>query len=361
MPIDPRIPLMGIQQQRSRDPMRDAVNVLQMQQFQKQNALSDKKLQEEAALEAEINALPPAEGGGMNLPGMRDVLLRYGRRDDALKLEQMMGQQQERAGKPPTSRTVKRGDREVLQEWNPQTRAFVDVSEAPRWDPNAGTRVEVNTGSTMPQVGTIPQGFQLVQTKEGGWTMAAIPGGPADIEAQDKNAKQAMREEQTQSAGSVVLEDIGRAKELVTKNPRLTTGILGPVLAAWGGTDAADVKALVDTISANISFDRINQMRQASPTGGALGQVTERELALLSASAGSLSQSQSADQFVRNLERLEKQFSEVVNGSKQSRVPFQAVPSEGGDLPRPQTTQEAMQLPPGTKFISPDGKVRVRP
>ena len=45
-------------------------------------------------------------------------------------------------------------------------------------------------------------------------------------------------------------------------------------------------------------------MRENSPTGGALGQVTERELAFLQSVEGSLDQAQSEDQLRQILQRL---------------------------------------------------------
>ena len=48
--------------------------------------------------------------------------------------------------------------------------------------------------------------------------------------------------------------------------------------------------AMKDTVVSNIGFERLQAMRDASPTGGALGQVSDNELRLLSSALGSLSQ-----------------------------------------------------------------------
>lgn len=96
-----------------------------------------------------------------------------------------------------------------------------------------------------------------------------------------------------------------------------TTGMAGATLSGIPGTPAHDLAAIIDTIEANIGFDKLNQMRQQSPTGGALGSVTERELSLLSATLGSLKQSQSPDQFKQNLETLREQVRAIVHGSEQ--------------------------------------------
>ena len=55
-------------------------------------------------------------------------------------------------------------------------------------------------------------------------------------------------------------------------------------------------------------------MRAASPTGGALGQVSERELGFLQSVIGSLEQSQGREQFLENLGRVEGAFNDVIHG-----------------------------------------------
>ena len=47
-------------------------------------------------------------------------------------------------------------------------------------------------------------------------------------------------------------------------------------------------------------------MREASPTGGALGQVSEREIAFLQALLGDLEQSRNPEILMYNLERLDR-------------------------------------------------------
>lgn len=110
----------------------------------------------------------------------------------------------------------------------------------------------------------------------------------------------------TQRAGrqSLLLQDIGRAKKLAEKG---ATG-LGSMLSGFPATSSKDLAALLETIKSNIGFAELQAMRDSSPTGGALGQVTERELSLLQAVVGSLDQAQSREQFTANLDRLERQY-----------------------------------------------------
>lgn len=63
-------------------------------------------------------------------------------------------------------------------------------------------------------------------------------------------------------------------------------------------------KTDLDTLKANIAFGELTAMRSASKTGGALGQVSERELALLEASLAGLDQGQSPSSFKKNLQQV---------------------------------------------------------
>lgn len=96
--------------------------------------------------------------------------------------------------------------------------------------------------------------------------------------------------------------------ENTLNSSKFATGFFGDRLKNIGGTAAANLKNSIDTIKASIGFDKLQDMRDKSPTGGALGQVSERELAQLNASLGSLEQSQDAEQFRRNLMRVKDHY-----------------------------------------------------
>lgn len=113
---------------------------------------------------------------------------------------------------------------------------------------------------------------------------------------------------------SVVIEDIDRAIEKINSADLPTTGLIGGVLSAVPGTTAYDVDALITTIKANAGFDRLQAMRNASPTGGALGAVSERELTYLQSTIGNLSQSQSKEQLLENLQRVKQAYLEIIHG-----------------------------------------------
>ena len=101
-----------------------------------------------------------------------------------------------------------------------------------------------------------------------------------------------------------------------------TTGFFGNLFQAVPGTPAHDTAASINTIEAAIGFDRLQAMRDASPTGGALGQVSEMELRQLNASLGSLRQSSSREQFSENLTAVKKHYMSTVAAIKAQQYEY---------------------------------------
>jgi len=169
---------------------------------------------------------------------------------------------------------------------------------------------------------SIPSGFQPTFDQQGRPTgIEPIPGGP---EAAKVTAAEEAEETGKKVKGvyaDVVSSSIDRAMDLVKKSEMPTTGFWGAASANIPGTPAHDLQQTITSIEANIGFDRLQQMRDASKTGGALGQVSERELALLTGSMRSLKQSQSEEQFVSNLEYVNEVYNQIVHGKPASVRP----------------------------------------
>jgi len=176
--------------------------------------------------------------------------------------------------------------------------------------------VVVNTGDMggsavpPPQIGSIPQGFQAIfDPATNGYRMDRIPGGPEDRTAADAAAAAGKVQQ-----ADIALGKIKQAQEILNSasifNP--ATGFGAQTAATIGGTNAANFKAVTDTIEANIAFDALAAMREASPTGGALGAISERELTLLGATLASLSQAQSPEQAAKHLAELETIYTQIM-------------------------------------------------
>lgn len=117
-------------------------------------------------------------------------------------------------------------------------------------------------------------------------------------------------DEYAKSKADAVLPFIDRLLEL---HNTTSGGVVGLAQSKIPGTEAYDYNQLLDTIEANIAFEELTQMRAASPTGGALGQVSERELALLSRVKGSLGIGQSKEQRKENIDAIKQAFEKVKN------------------------------------------------
>jgi len=101
------------------------------------------------------------------------------------------------------------------------------------------------------------------------------------------------------SATEIVLETIGKIFEGDRIN-NFTSGI-GSLISSVPGSPAADLLADLETIRAVIGFGKLQEMRANSPTGGALGQVSNLENRLLQSVLGSLENAQSPAQLKERL------------------------------------------------------------
>lgn len=96
------------------------------------------------------------------------------------------------------------------------------------------------------------------------------------------------------------------------------TGIFGRTAAApipdfARSADFLDYQAKLDFLKGNIIPAALTAMREASKTGGALGQVSDREGAWLGASLGSLSMSQSPTEVVNQLRQIDQHLANWQN------------------------------------------------
>ena len=162
--------------------------------------------------------------------------------------------------------------------------------------------------------GKIPEGYTRIVAKDGSVRYKVVPGSPAEATLnQITNA-------------SLVLENIDDVFDLY--NNRTTTTKIGPMdigvdsifstaakayaLTGVAGTPRANMDEAIAPIIANLGFDKLQAMRDASPTGGALGQVSNIELAALQKSLASLSLNQSPEQFETNLKKVQKHYKNMI-------------------------------------------------
>jgi hypothetical protein len=96
-------------------------------------------------------------------------------------------------------------------------------------------------------------------------------------------------------------QNLTRLIDDAAANTGYWTAGLGSLTAVIPGTPAADLAGTMESIKSNLAFDRLQQMRDESRTGGALGQIVLRELDMLASVWASTQQSQSPPQLRENL------------------------------------------------------------
>jgi hypothetical protein len=131
------------------------------------------------------------------------------------------------------------------------------------------------------------------------------PPTAAAQKEQQASEKERLRAENAAGAAENVLVAIKDAKGLVARG---TAGFGSETAAKRGYEPAIDLRSAIETVKANLGFDRLQQMRESSPTGGALGQVAVQELVALQATVASLDPRQSPKQLAKNLEKIEGHY-----------------------------------------------------
>lgn len=126
---------------------------------------------------------------------------------------------------------------------------------------------------------------------------AALNSGEAGRKAKD-------RKDFAINSANTVIGVVDEASDLVGYS---TAGLLSG-LSGVRGSSAKDLAAKLETIKANLGFDRLQQMRDMSPTGGALGSVAVQELTALQSTVSSLDQGQSPPQLKASLAKIKKHY-----------------------------------------------------
>jgi len=143
--------------------------------------------------------------------------------------------------------------------------------------------------------------------------MDPLPGSPAarEIQQEEQKANQ-VRFDNISLSGNVQKQikdvrdllksdmdkalNVGVAADAITKLP----------LSDW--TEAGAIKQHIETIVSNVSMDRLERMRQNSPTGGALGNVSNFEVEQLQKNTSPLKQGMNYGQFEDSLSDIERSY-----------------------------------------------------
>src|SRR5690606_11867602 len=127
--------------------------------------------------------------------------------------------------------------------------------------------------------GTIPQGYEAIRDENGRVVRyQPIPGGPADTSGADAAAADSQ-----ETSTAIITGAASKARKALRSSGLPATGTVGKMLSGIPETNAAELRRQVEVLRANARIENLQAMRAASPTGGALGKVSDSEGAMLAA------------------------------------------------------------------------------
>ncbi len=146
------------------------------------------------------------------------------------------------------------------------------------------------------------------------------------------------------------LDQLRESVQGVLSNPDLDSyvGNVSGRLPSWLSSGRNDFIQNLETLKTQVGLTALANMRAQSPTGGALGQVSNYENKMLQRSLANLEASQSPDQFRRNLgtvltniDRAKRRMSDALartpGGSPAAPVSNSSPPMIGAKIRNPNT------------------------
>lgn len=194
-------------------------------------------------------------------------------------------------------------------------------------DPNTGQLihrapqnpgVNVNVGGEGPryEIGSVPPGHRQVYDEMGRPThQEVMPGSPAQRELEQQAETEEAKRQYRATVGGTVVQDANRALHLLEGAGFFGAGTGARVGQMFTESDASTINNLVESIKGNIGVDQLQAMRESSPTGGALGNVTERQLQGLQGLLGRLDITGRPEELDANLKRIHNLYMDQVHGT----------------------------------------------
>lgn len=319
-----------------------------------------------------VAASPAAGGGSANiLAAMSDPYVAdyYGP-----QLQAMLGQSQARENAvfqqqlaqqdPAYQLSLERGRLEIEQLRNPQpqkapeTNVFFDESTGQeyraQWNPNTltwdrigGTKAPsgplVNIGTGDPLWGEAPKDHVWLRDSSGNVITEPSPDGRGVIpvsspaggtkaasEAASAADKAAQREDMAGATADTVVTAAKRALDAASSR---SLGVYGQgLLSNLPWTQDAETSRQVETLKSIAAAENINAMRQASPTGGALGNASDADIKLLKDKSGALDPS--SPNFDRDMKDYARTLLRTIHGvSAGDKIFFESFPAEPAPAP----------------------------
>lgn len=180
-----------------------------------------------------------------------------------------------------------------------------------------------------------------------------------DIKLKEKELAKAEKPDAMHATFREPIDKILTVIDAAANSHRMTRqgGLTASPLGRWAtqkipGTAANDLSGYLDTIGANTAFETLQQMRQDSPTGGAVGNVSDSDMRLLRSTIASLRPEQGTDKFQRDLSTVLRSYQKVlykIPGGKEAYHEWRV--GWLGHDPEKKGAKPAQQKQDGVKFL----------
>jgi len=171
-------------------------------------------------------------------------------------------------------------------------------------------------GVTVNNEGSIPAGYQAIRDAEGRVTsIEPIAGSPAALAADQAKKTTENQGGRKDVATDVITNAASNARQIL-KDGWMTTGTPGRVAANLSESPAAELRRQIGVLKSQATIETLSAMRQASPTGGAMGAVSDKEGDMLAAAAGAIDPNADKADVVKALDNYERTLLRVIHGPK---------------------------------------------
>lgn len=153
--------------------------------------------------------------------------------------------------------------------------------------------------------------------------------------AQEGVRKTQLAAQQGAKKASTLLGHLDRFEKMIGP---MTTGLIGSQLRKVPGTDAYAMNAMLDPIRAGIGFNELQEMRMASPTGGALGQVAVRELELLYNVLGNLDPNQDSATVRQTVKQMKQHLTTIQQDFEKANAEVARAAAMSAPTPSPEAS-----------------------
>jgi len=143
-----------------------------------------------------------------------------------------------------------------------------------------------------------------------------------DLTEKDKEAvKNSARELYKSNSGHIAIREINKSLDILEG---MDSGSISAALRAGAGvfpaTKSQTLKRSLATLQNKVAFDLLTNLKQSSPTGGAVGSLSDPEREAMGATQGSLKVTDDVPVLKQNLKDLRRYYADYVHGTKQQRM-----------------------------------------